>query len=168
MALTLDATVGGANANSYVTRAQANSYFEGRLQSDDWTGTSDAAKDQALVAATARLEQETYLGLAATDTQRLKWPRLWVLKDDGASYWPSDAIPRPVQEAAYEVALALLGATTDPLADTGLEGFDSVTIGPISVTPTKGRAGGELPAQVHRLLRGMLQSPGGTVRLERA
>ncbi len=35
MAITLDATVGGASANTYITLADANSFIEGLVLSDD-------------------------------------------------------------------------------------------------------------------------------------
>ena len=44
MAITLDATVGGANANTYITLADANSFIEGLVLSDDaaaWDGSSN-------------------------------------------------------------------------------------------------------------------------------
>ena len=33
---TVDATAKGASANSYVTRAEAQTYFDGRLDENDW------------------------------------------------------------------------------------------------------------------------------------
>ena len=35
MAISLDATVGGANANTYITLDDANSFIEGLVLSDD-------------------------------------------------------------------------------------------------------------------------------------
>ena len=35
MAITLDATVGGANANTYITLSDANSFIEGLVLNDD-------------------------------------------------------------------------------------------------------------------------------------
>ena len=47
MAITLDATVGGANSNTYITLADANSFIEGLILSDDaaaWDGSSNDNK----------------------------------------------------------------------------------------------------------------------------
>ncbi len=47
MAITLDATVGGANANTYITLDDANSFIEGLVLSDDaaaWDGSSNDNK----------------------------------------------------------------------------------------------------------------------------
>ena len=51
MAITLDATVGGANANTYITLADANSFIEGLVLSDDtaaWDNSSTDNKNRAL------------------------------------------------------------------------------------------------------------------------
>ena len=170
MPLTLDATPKGANSNSYATRAEADSYFEGRRNADTWTAATAAEKDQALVAATTRLEQESYKASRTTSEQRLKWPRIWVETDDDYLTWyDSDTIPRVVKEACYELALASLNAgTTDPQADTGMEGFDHVQVGPLAVDINHAFRGGQLPASVTRLIRHVSISISGTVRLIRS
>ena len=96
MALTLDATVGGVAANAYADRAAANAYFEGRPGSEAWTAATDVSggtREQALVAATSRLEQERYKGMKISSTQRLQWPRSGTYDPDGFLY-PLTAIPR--------------------------------------------------------------------------
>lgn len=170
MALTLDATPKGVNSNSYATRAEADAYFEGRRTADAWTAASGTEKDQALVAATTRLEQESYKSSRTTTDQRLKWPRLWVETDDDyLQYYDAETVPRPVKEACFELALVLLNAgTTDALADTGMEGFDEVSVGPLSVTVNHNFKGGQLPATVVRLLRHVSDSINRTVRLLRS
>lgn len=58
--MALDATVGGANANSYLTVAEADAYFAARLHSDVWDalsegegeGEGDSTKEAALIWAT--------------------------------------------------------------------------------------------------------------------
>ena len=61
MAITLDATVGGANANTYITLADANSFIEGLVLSDDtaaWDGSSNDNKNRALFLVLAFQELE--------------------------------------------------------------------------------------------------------------
>ena len=58
MAITLDATVGGANANTYITLADANTFIEGLVLSDDaaaWDGSSNDNKNRALFTAASFL-----------------------------------------------------------------------------------------------------------------
>ena len=48
MAATIDATIKGANANSYVTLAEADSYFETVPSSTQWDNKQDDKKNRAL------------------------------------------------------------------------------------------------------------------------
>ncbi len=81
-AITIVATPKSASANSYITRANAQSYFDARLYVDAWTDAANTDKDKALAAATTRLDQEKWLGLPKTTTQALKWPRSGVENAD--------------------------------------------------------------------------------------
>ncbi len=147
---TLDASAKGANSNSYVTRAEATSYFDERLSITDWTSASNADKDRALIMATNRLEQEDWDGSPTDGDQRLKWPRNGTFDMDGFSY-DADEVPRHVKEATYELALALTIGDLE-LKDTGLEGFKDVGVGPLKVVPRASRKAGSLPQQVVRLV----------------
>ena len=52
MAATIDATIKGANANSYVTLSEANNYFETVPDSSTWTNKTDDQKNRSLISAT--------------------------------------------------------------------------------------------------------------------
>ena len=74
MAVTIDATAGGADANSYITLAQADAYVEAMINSTDvskWDTGTDDNRNRALAAAAQRLDRERFLGARATDTQAL-------------------------------------------------------------------------------------------------
>lgn len=168
MTLVLDATVGGASANAYDTKANATSYFEGRLNATAWT--SNAAKQEiALVMATGRIDQERFQGAKAAETQRLKWPRADVYDEDGLAV-ADTIIPRQIKEAVFELALYLLQqGASDPTTATGLESFSSLTLGDVSLE-MRDSAGQPLPLppNVARLLAGYRIGGGGAVRLLRA
>ena len=155
---TIDATVEGASANSYLTQSTAQTYLDGRLDVPEWTDASSADKDRALIMATGRLDIEEFFGNPTSFTQRLQWPRGSV-PDPWGSFYASDTIPRPVEEATAELALAYLktGASLD---DTGLEGFVNVKVGPLDVTPKIGRKGDVLPSIVRRILRNIMVGAG--------
>jgi hypothetical protein len=75
------ATPNAANANSYLTLADAQAIIDGFVQDADVTAWATATTDQknrALFTATQRLDRERYLGARATDTQSLQWPRTGV------------------------------------------------------------------------------------------
>ena len=163
---TLDATAGGATTNSLITRADAQLYFDTRLDVAEWTAAGDADKDRALIMASYRLDQEEYDGSKVSDTQALKWPRYSTYDDDGYVHDHS-TIPEPVQQACCELALALLKAPT-LLADTGLEGFEHTQVGSLQVKPRMSRKAGTLPANVVRLLHSVRTgSEGITGRVDR-
>ena len=85
MAITIDATVGGASANSYITLADANSIVEGLIADDDvaaWDGSNTDNKNRALYTAAIRVDRERFLGARVTNTQALQWPRQGVRKPD--------------------------------------------------------------------------------------
>ena len=147
---TLTATAKSASANSYVTRTEAQSYMDERIETDNWDDASNADQDRALIMATNRLEREEYRGGATTTTQRLRHPRAGLITRDGQSY-DQDIVCRPVKEATYELALAILDGNYVE-SDTGLEEYTSVTIGPLNVTPNLGRNAGVLPRRVQQLL----------------
>ena len=78
MAVTIDAPVGGASANSYITLSDANDLVDAMVSSTDvakWGTGTDDTRNRALATATQRLDRERFLGARATDTQALQWPR---------------------------------------------------------------------------------------------
>ena len=167
---TLDATVGGASANSYVSVATADTYFNERLRSSAWTTEDTDDKERALISAARRLDQESFDGEKANTAQALKWPRLWSTDDEGTEY-AGDAIPVIVQQACMELALSYLvkdDEGTDALADTGLEQFDAARVGPLSFERDQSFKSGQLPENVRRLLGPVLTTAGHSVVIERA
>ena len=158
------ATAKSETANSYVTLEAADVYFAARLNVTDWTGAETDDKNRALVTATLRLDQEEYKGLKSDADQALKWPRDNIYDEDGNSV-DSDAVPQRIKDAQCELALFMLAE--DLLADSGLEAFENVKVGPLDVTPRHMRVAGELPANVRREIRWWLTTSRSTVRLVR-
>ena len=83
MAISINATVGNASANSYVTLSEANAIVEGLILDDDvsaWDGSNTDNKNRALYTATIRIDRERFIGARVTNTQALQWPRQGVRK----------------------------------------------------------------------------------------
>ncbi len=135
----LVATVGAATANTYITQADATTYFSSRANATSWTGASSDNKDIALLMATDLLDREKWKGTKGSTptgalTQALAWPRRWaptleydnepsfvgfddVWVDLTLAYYSELAIPGPIVDATCELALEILKAgTTDPFA----------------------------------------------------
>ena len=62
--------------NSYVTVAEADSYFAERLHSETWSGASPTDKEKALITATGLLDQKPWVGEAEDELQPLAFPRI--------------------------------------------------------------------------------------------
>ena len=188
MAISLDATVGGASANTYVTLAQANAIVEGLIIDDDvqvWEAdsTSDDYRNRALYTAAQRIDRERFLGARVADTQALQWPRSGVRKPDTytnlyglsfpnrlvADYYSDTEIPDRIKKA--QVVLAVyLNNNRDALGLSGLENFNAVTIGSINVTPRFFGAVGadQVPPLFQEYLNGIRISTPANISIKRA
>ena len=67
----LDATVGGASSNSYVSVATADTYFDERVGASAWTAETTDEKERALIQGTRRLDQEKYQGIKVSEGHSL-------------------------------------------------------------------------------------------------
>lgn len=144
MALTL--TVG---ENTYLTRADATTYFEGRLHSTAWDNATDTERDQALVMATKAIDRLTLRGTRKVTTQTLAFPRCYPadpryaderlifngaqLRLSGHYYCEKDT-PQAVLDAACEEALALLDRGNHARYKLQADGVESFSLGDLSET----------------------------------
>jgi hypothetical protein len=186
MAVTIDATAGGANANSYITLDEANTFVEAMIESTDvgkWTTGTDDSRNRALTAAAERLDRERFLGARATDTQARQWPRTGVRKPDtyvntyatgfpfriSEDYFTDTEIPDQIKRAQIELAVYLHN-NTDGISLSGLNDYKNVKIGSIDVTPDKAGAVGadHVPPMFERYLTGLRISGPGNIAIKRS
>lgn len=166
--MALDATVGGASANSFGTRAEANTFFADRLYTTVWDAASDANKDKALMTACFEISQLRFFGEKATSTQSLPWPRLCVRNDDSGfaatGYYASDEIPTKLKQAQFIYAHELL--KSDSISENQMSGLRSLSTGTLSLEldPTMIQAPGKIPSEAMRLLRGLAMTGGRAIR----
>ena len=134
MAIIIDATIGGANSNSYVTLAEANDFFDGRLYTSVWDDATDDDKNRSLVMATKRIEQETFYGERedTTTPQKLKFPRIGLSYLDGILL--DSTIPDILKEAQYELAIHMLSVNMT-LKGVSTDAYKSIKVGSIEVQP---------------------------------
>ena len=158
MAVTIVATAKATNANAYDTLANAETYIESRLGYATWdlAATTDDIKNRALRMATDLLESEEWMGTVTTSTQRLRWPRAGTVDADGWTY-DADVVPRPIKEAMFEYALALVDGTFE-VAPTGLEKFENVKVGSLDVTPRSSYKASKMPDHVRAIIAHLLAS----------
>ena len=120
MAATINATVKGENANSYVTLAEANDYFDTSPDSSTWTNKTDDQKKRSLISATRWIDTLVFYGDRCDDGQALKFPRN-NYQVDGVELACSK-IPNNIKYAQYELARALANDTDAITGTTGKEG----------------------------------------------
>lgn len=178
----LDATVGGSAATSYVSLSAAEVYLGDRLFASAWDNADETERARALIQATGWLDQLAWEGIRTNTAQRLAWPRQWApmlepglgliattraLADDRVQYWPGDAVPRPILEATCELALALLGESSDPAGRDAGEGITREKVGPLETeyaSPTLRKQGlARYPAVWTRIQPLLRHAQGGTV-----
>ena len=124
MAPTLDCTVGGPQANSYVCLDEAEQIAANIPGGDEWIALSEEEKIFSLIAATALLETLQYRGEICSTTQRLKHPRQG--EDCEGRPLTCDEIAFKLKEA--EVMLAMQMAK-DPGGIIGGGGVDNSPAG---------------------------------------
>ena len=186
MAITIDATAGGASANSYITLSDAQDIVDGMVENDDVTAWGSATTDQknrALYTAAQRIDRERFLGARATDTQSLQWPRTGVRKPDtyintyavgfpfrvSTDYFTDTEIPDQVKRAQVELAV-YLNNNKDGIGLSGLEDYKNVKVGSLDVTPNFNGATGadRIPPMVERYFTGLRISGPGNIAIQRS
>ena len=124
--MTIIATPGATNANSYATLAEADTFHVERLHNAEWTAASDATKEAALLWATKLLDVNMWWdGIQTTNTQALDWPRSGVIDKEGYSV-DSDEIPDQLKDAQSEFAFLLIKSDRATASDPcGIRNFKS-------------------------------------------
>lgn len=124
------------NTNSYVEIADADTYFETRIDSANWVTSSNEIKEQALVTATQLVDDNAWLGSAVSSSQALAWPRKNVKYHDqklGYEITVSESeVPERVKIAVYEQALHLID--NEDLLTGNTQTFESISVGSISLS----------------------------------
>ena len=121
LTITKEDGTGKADANSYADAADCDAYHAGHLYASAWTGATTASKTAALVMASRLIDAEyQFGGVKTTDSQALQWPRYRCPDPDRdatlgvgllltSNNWvPENLVPKPVVQAACELARELL------------------------------------------------------------
>jgi hypothetical protein len=135
------------NTDSYVTLAEAETYFLSRIDTAAWTAGTPEQKEQSLATAARMLNELIWVGVATSDSQLLAFPRngeyLEPILGKVIQLNPAE-VPRRIKDAQCEQAYHLLN--NDGLLDnTGtvskikvdvieISGLDSTTAPPPRVS----------------------------------
>lgn len=136
--LIVETGAGLANANSYISSAEASTYHMDRGSSAAWTAVVD--KEVAIIEATDYLERvfkSRWRGRRIDSNMSLSWPRYDVRDDDDLDV-ASNTVPTAVKHATAIMALKAGEAPTTSLfidqsaADRGVK-VDKTKAGPVEV-----------------------------------
>ncbi len=133
MAITIIATPGAADANSYATEVELDAWIEKRLfNSAAVTGATSDTKKKTLIAATRLLDQNIdWDGDPEEPTvQALQWPRI-NLEDDKGNALDGTEIPDRIKEATCELACSLMDANLT--SEVATAGIDRIKAGPVEL-----------------------------------
>jgi hypothetical protein len=165
MALIVEDGTGKADAESYASVADTNTYLRNRGLDTIWEGLDTPVKEQALRRATdymVGVYRERWGGYRKTGTQRLDWPRAWAPIPDVpvgygsfSAYWPDTSVPAPVQEGTMLLARRI-GEGVELAPDIDPE-VANERVGPISVSYFQGGSRVTRFREVDNLLSSLLK-----------
>lgn len=161
---TIDATPGGASANSYATLAVADQFHLERVPvGSTWADAENKDKSAALIYATRLLDAlYEWEGFVVTAEQALLWPRQGMLYRNGYNV-PVTVVPVELQRATAEFARQLMVSDRTADNDLATQGIRSLTAGPISLT-FDGSARPASSTAVPDIVRSMIPTDWGRVR----
>ena len=157
MTLTLDATIGGSNSNTYITLADAETVMEGVFYKDNWDAATDANKNIALVQATRMLDEKMnwYGSRTDPDDQALEFPRWNCPMKPGSDgyfdYFDNDIIPTWLENATAIMADSILGSNRG--ADSDTMGFKRIKVDVLELEVDKYDRPGVLPDAVFDIVK---------------
>ena len=167
----IDATVGGPNANSFETYAEANTYFGNRIpMSPPWVASGN---EPYLITATRLLcnlaqpfktffpaqggdpayyrVRRQWLGVVASPTQWLAWPRIGCVDGNGNAVDPT-IIPQDIKDAESEFAGQLLQGDRSLDNSVIIQGLNSIKAGSVALGFNKDIIAQVVPQAVYDML----------------
>jgi hypothetical protein len=162
--MSLNTTIGGSTADSYVTVDEADAYHA-NFGNTDWADiATDALKEVALRKAAQYIDTKSFQGVKVTSTQALEWPRYNVVVD-GYDV-SSSAIPDDIKVAQMEAALIASTQSLTPNLSNG--SVIEETVGKITKRYSDyTKDGGKKWPLVDNLLAGYVTGGGNFHRVQR-
>ena len=171
----LDATVGGANSNSYSTDAEIDSVLlEERIYGTAWSSLVVDDKKRVAIWGTLLLDSSFDLfGSKATTLQALRFPRVGLVNEDGETI-ASNINPPRLKKALAEMCLSLARRDRGEEPEVIGQGFKFAKIDVLEVQVDSSQLLNIIPHSVAALMA-IFGTPkpsstqgGGMVRLSRA
>lgn len=168
MAIVVEDGSGLANADSYLSVDDADTFHAAQGNPSTWSTSTTPQKEAALRQATLYMDSrygQRWLGRRINSTMSLRWPRTGIFDRDGISV-EDDAVPTGVKNATAYIALKIReGDTLIPDVDASTNAIsESVQVGAISISSTYAGEGTTAPAYpMADMLLGDLITAAGTL-----
>ena len=138
--------------NSYVALADAETYFNERLNVNSWDDAEEDDKKRALIMATTAIDNLNFTGETTESSQTLQFPR-----------YDDSNIPTEIEQATYECALSLLDGVDIEMEKEALnvteQRIGGVKVGYDSVVPAEHIIAGIPSYKAWLLLKPYLRGP---------
>lgn len=128
--MTIDSTLGGVSANSYVSYAESLAYMATRVGAAKWVDLDQSEAEAYLITAARQLELAQWNGFKATKVQALSWPRTQVYDYENNLI---EDIPVKLKNAQCELAFWYFTEPDRFLSDTDLTQISSLSAGPLDI-----------------------------------
>jgi hypothetical protein len=156
---------GLSNANTYLSEADADTYWVDHGNNTTWSAATATQKQEALIIATQYMDANyntRWLGTKDSQTQSLAWPRSGVVDYDGYLL-SNNELPQAVQDATAEAAVRHLSSALIPDVDNpgGIKS-EKVQVGALANAVEYAGAAGQLPSYplIDMILRHLLTGVG--------
>lgn len=106
--------------NSYISVADATTYFGERLFSDSWVNAGSDNQAKSLIMATKKIDRQMLQGKKAVSTQTLEFPRA-LYRHDPYGYGRDDSFIANLSESAYESGWVTEESVTQDVLDATCE-----------------------------------------------
>lgn len=139
--------------NSYISVADADTYFEDAIHASVWSSASPGDKAKALVTATRFFDRQNWNGSKYQDapTQVLDWPRSG-LTDSNGNALDETEVPQEILDATCELALTLLqNPSAQDSTDTG-SNIKRMKAGSVEIEYIRGTSGTRFPTIINELV----------------
>ena len=154
--------IAGNEYDVYGSLDDANIYMAAAAHADCWRPLDDDPKARALVTSSRLLDRQRWRGTKTDPDQPLDWPRTGT----GVEGVVNDAIPLDIQNASFELALALLDGSDVQNEPNVAPKLQSIRAGSVALTYYHGfqpSIPARFPQIVQELLRDYLDLGSSTL-----
>lgn len=150
--------------DTYVTVAEADTYFTNAIHAASWIAASTGLKEQGLATATRMLERQQWVGTRTSPSQTLDWPRTGVTDPEGNPV-SSVVVPQFIKDAECELALALIQDPSIQTTSDTSSNTKRLKAGSAEIEYFRPTSGARFPTIIMELIGFYLSSSGAGIAI---